>query len=81
MGIGKKVLEYVPIAAGFAAAVGLIESGAASDISEMIAANIDYIRPTLESAEVAVVFLGTYYLVKKECEYLAADRNYDQENL
>jgi hypothetical protein len=79
MGIGKKILELAPVAVGFAAAVGLIESGAASDISEMIAANMDYIRPTLEAAETALVFLGTYYLAKKQCEYLAADRNYDPD--
>lgn len=78
MGLGKKILEYMPAAAGFAAAAGMIESGIAAEISEMVMANIDGIRPTFEGAAAASVFMGVYYVAENQYEYITADGKYDQ---
>ena len=80
MRLKQTILEYVPIVAGTAAAVTLLGSGVAAEISDIVANGMESIKPVVEAGETAVAFLGMYYIAKKQCEYFAADANYTPDN-
>ena len=76
MSLKKKILGFVPVVAGLAAAVGVIESGAASEIADLVMANQEYLQPLVEASITIAAFFGTYYVAEKQCDYFVAEAKY-----
>jgi hypothetical protein len=78
MNIKKKVLDLLPYVIGAGIGFIALESGAVNDIADVVLANMDHVKPFIESTEVIGITIGSVYVAETQRDYFSAEAKYTQ---